>query len=86
MSKKKPAFPVNEKLMAYLKEYKRYIEVPVLYEDLLRFSGSVSVYDENDEDTLWIRVYYSDYERDEIDLSLKKVYSILHSDGSDYIM
>ncbi len=86
MSKKKPAFPVNEKLMAYLKEYKRYIEVPVLYEDLLRFSGSVSVYDENDEDTLWIRVYYSDYERDEIDLSLKKVYSILHSDGSDYII
>ncbi len=86
MSKKKPAYPVNDMLMDYLKKYKRYIEVPVLYDDLLRFSGSVNVYDKNDIDTLWIRVYYPDYEREEIDKSLKKVYSILHSDGSDYII
>ena len=33
--------------------------------------------------TLWIRVYYSDFEREEIDLSLKKVYTLLHSDGND---
>ncbi|MBT8221855.1 MAG: hypothetical protein KJN96_01670, partial [Eudoraea sp.] len=32
-----------------------------------------------------VRVYYSDSDRKEIDLSLKKVYSILHSDGSDHI-
>jgi hypothetical protein len=32
-----------------------------------------------------VRVYYSDSERKEIDLSLKKVYSILHSDGTDHI-
>ncbi|CAN0602352.1 unnamed protein product, partial [Ectocarpus sp. 12 AP-2014] len=51
----------------------------------LRFSGSVVVYDKNEEDTLWIRVYYSEYERKEIDDSLKKVYSILHSDGSNNI-
>lgn len=86
MSKKKPAFPVNDQLLAYLKQYKRYIEVPVLYEDLLRFSGSITVYNDKDEDTLWIRVYYSEYEREEIDQHLKKVYSILHSDGSDYII
>jgi len=86
MSKKKPAFPVNDHLLDYLKEYNRYMEIPVLYEDLLRFSGSVNVYDEHDEDTLWIRVYYSEFERKELDQSLKKVYSILHSDGSDYII
>jgi hypothetical protein len=38
----------------------------------LRFSGSVTVYDKNDEDTLWIRVYYTEFERQEIDLTLKK--------------
>lgn len=85
MSKKKPAYPVNDGLDAYLEEYNRKIEIPIFYEDLLRFSGSVVVYDENDEDTLWVRVYYSDLEREEIDQSLKKVYSILLSDGGDSI-
>lgn len=85
MSKKKPAFPVSEKLDAYLEHYSRKIEIPIFYDDLLRFAGSVVVYDSNDEDTLWVRVYYSEFDRVEIDLSLKKVYSILHSDGGDSI-
>ncbi|MGB5436681.1 MAG: hypothetical protein WBM98_12385 [Maribacter sp.] len=85
MSKKKPAYPVSEELDAYLEQYSRKIEIPIFYEDLLRFAGSVVVYDENEEDTLWIRVYYNEFERQEIDTSLKKVYSILHSDGSGHI-
>ncbi|MDT0622139.1 hypothetical protein [Croceitalea vernalis] len=85
MSKKKPAFSVSKKLDEYLSYYSRKIEIPIFYEDLLRFSGSVTVYDSNDQDTLWIRVYYSEFERKEIDDSLKKVYSILHSDGSNNI-
>lgn len=85
MSKKKPAFPVCKDLDAYLEQYNRKIEIPIFYEDLLRFAGSVVVYDNEGEDTLWVRVYYSDSDRLEIDLSLKRVYSILHSDGSDRI-
>lgn len=85
MSKKKPAYPVNKRLDSYLEYYNRKIEIPIFYEDLLRFSGSVVVYDKDGEDTLWIRVYYSEWDRKEIDDSLKKVYSILHSDGSDRI-
>jgi len=83
ISKKKPSFPVSHKLNEYLKEYKRDIKIPIFYDDLLRFQGSVVVYDKNDEDTLWIRVYYNDFERESIDLSLKKVYTILHSDGNE---
>ena len=83
ISKKKPSYPVNSKLKGYLKSYKRDIKIPVFYDDLTRFQGSVVVYDKNDVDTLWIRVYYSDFEREEIDLSLKKVYTLLHSDGND---
>ncbi len=82
MSKKKPAYPISKKLDGYLDRYNRKIEIPIFYDDLLRFSGSVIVYDSEGTDTLWVRVYYSDFEREEIDLSLKKVYSILHSDGS----
>ena len=83
MSKKKPTFPINEKLQAYLEKYSRSIKIPVFYDDLLRFQGSVVVYDQHDEDTYWVRCYYADYERDSIDESLKKIYTILHSDGSD---
>ncbi len=86
MSKKKPVYPINELLGTYLDDYNRKIEIPIFYEDLLRFSGSVVVYDANDQDTLWVRVFYSEFEQKEIDLSLKKVYSILMSDGRDWII
>lgn len=83
MSQKKPAFPVTEELHAYLTEHSRNIKIPIFYEDLLRFQGSIVVYDKNDVDTLWVRTYYSEFEREEIDLSLKKVYTILHSNGNE---
>jgi len=83
MSKKKPTYPINDRLDAYLKECNRKIKIPVFYDDLLRFSGSIVVYDKDDEDTLWVRVYYDEHERVEIESSLKKVYSILHSDGNE---
>ncbi len=86
ISMKKPIFPVDKALNTYLEKYERRIEIPIFYDDLLRFDGSIVVYDENDEDTLWVRVYYSETERRDIDISLKRVYSVLHSDGSDWIL
>ncbi|WP_299891638.1 hypothetical protein [uncultured Lacinutrix sp.] len=83
ISKKKPSYPVKKRLNHYLSEYNRNIRISILYDDLLRFQGSVTVYDKNDKDTLWIRVYYSEFDREEIDLSLKRVYTKLHSDGNE---
>lgn len=83
MSQKKPAFPVTDRLNSYLAEHSRNIKIPIFYDDLLRFQGSIVVYDKNDEDTLWVRTYYSEFERAEIDLNLKKVYTILHSNGNE---
>ena len=83
ISKKKPSYPVTKRLYDYLTEYSRNIRLPIYYDDLLRFQGSVTVYDKNETDTLWIRVYYNEFERQDIDLSLKKVYTILHSDGNE---
>ncbi|MDV7187336.1 hypothetical protein R3X25_08600 [Lutibacter sp. TH_r2] len=80
---KKPAFPINKDLYEYLSIYNRSIKIPVCYDDLLRFSGAIEVYDKNGDDTLWIRVYYPEHERDEIDMSLKRMYMILHGDGSE---
>ncbi|TDN88744.1 hypothetical protein DET49_10867 [Salegentibacter sp. 24] len=83
MSRKKPSFAVNERLNRYLAKHNRNTKIPVFYDDLLRFSGSVVVYDQHEEDTFWVRCYYPDFERQEIDNSLKQVYTIMHSDGSD---
>jgi len=83
ISKKKPSYPISKKLHNYLSEYNRNIRLPIFYDDLLRFQGSIVVYDKNDADTLWIRVYYNEFEREEIDLSLKRIYTILHSDGNE---
>ena len=79
---KKPTYPVNNALMDYLERYDRISKVSIVYDDLLRFSGAINVFDKNDKDTLWVRVYYNEYERQEIDLALKKVYSLLLSDGN----
>ena len=79
---KKPSYPINNSLQEYLERFDRVSKVTVFYDDLLRFTGSVTVYDKNDQDTLWIRVYYNEFEREEIDLNLKKIYSLLHSDGN----
>lgn len=82
MSKKKPAYPIKGFLEEYLRKYNRSLKIPVYYDDLLRFSGAVTVFDDKDEDTLWVRVFFSDSDRKEIDESLKHVYTILHSDGN----
>jgi len=82
MSRKKPSFPISERFNTYLARYNRNSKIPVFYDDLLRFSGSIVVYDKHEEDTLWVRCYYSDSERTELDESLKHIYTILHSDGN----
>ncbi len=86
ISKKKPAYPITDALSEYLTRHSRNIKIPIYYDDLLRFQGSVTVFDKNGNDTLWVSVYYSEFETEEIHLSLKRMYSILHSDGSDTLL
>ena len=86
MSRKKPTYPIGERLEEYLNKYNRLTQIPVFYDDLLRFSGGINIYDKNDKDTLWISVYYPEHERKEIEESLKRVYAILHSDGNENVL
>lgn len=86
ISKKKPTYPISDKFYDYLAREGRLIKIPICYDDLLRFQGGISVYDEAGNDTLWISTYYSEFDRVEIDLSLKRMYSILHANGSDMLI
>ena len=80
---KKKVYPITDELNAYLEKYDRITKTRIFYEDLLRFQGSVVVYDKEGEDTLWLSVYYSESDRTEIEASLNKIYTLLHSDGDE---
>ncbi len=54
-SRKKPMFPVQESLRAYLKHHGREVKLPVSYKDLLHFTYSVPLLDKNGRDTHWKR-------------------------------
>ncbi|MES2543707.1 MAG: hypothetical protein V4548_02395 [Bacteroidota bacterium] len=80
---KKKVYPITKELDNYLEKYQRTTKTRIFYEDLLRFQGSVVVYDKMGEDTLWLSVYYSESDRSEIESSLTKIYTLLHSDGDE---
>ena len=86
ISKKKPTYKITKMLSDYLTRNGRNIKIPLYYDDLLRFQGVVSIHDKKGIDTLWVSAYYSQFDREEIDLSLKKMYTILHADGSDIVL
>lgn len=80
---RKPIYPIIPELMDYLDKYSRTTKTSVFYDDLLRFSGYVSLEDSEGNDTLWLRVYFSESEHSEIEASLNKIYTLLHSDGDE---
>ncbi|QCX53346.1 hypothetical protein [Elizabethkingia sp. JS20170427COW] len=80
---RKPIFPISESLMKYLDKHNRTTKIQVLYEDLLRFSDSVVIEDKEGKDTLWRGVFYPEHEFLEIEASLNKIYTLLHSDGDE---
>jgi hypothetical protein len=81
ISKKKNIFPVSDYLRTYLARYKRIYKESIRYEDLLRFTSAVPVYDEKGNDTLWASVIYSENERSEIHRHLLTAYAILKAQG-----
>ena len=82
ISKKKPFFHISKKLKDFLKTHDRWIDDVISYDDLLRFSESVNLYDKKNRDTLWVRLIFNENERQEIDNNLKIIYTLLHSDGN----
>lgn len=85
ISKKKIHYPVNEDLYSYLKKYSRSIDLPISYDDLLHFNGSIPVYDKNDKDTLWESALYNPNEVNRIHEGLKQIYSILKTEGESRV-
>jgi len=80
-SRKKPMYPVNEKLRQYLKLNGREVKLPVTYNNLLNYTWSVPIKDKNGNDTLWEKTSYDSREWDFIREGLVKIYAILKTEG-----
>lgn len=52
-SRKKPMYPVNDKLRNYLKNRGREVKLPVTYNNLLNFTWSTPIKDKHGNDTYW---------------------------------
>lgn len=80
---RKPTYPISDGLMNFLERYSRVTQTQLLYDDLLRFSGGLPVLDKEGEDTLWLSVFYPENEFVEMEKSLSRIYTLLHSDGDE---
>lgn len=86
ISKKKIIYPISAGLRRYLIKYSREVNIPIHYHELLRYSGSVALYDSKDQDTLWETVFYDQSDREEIHLNVKKIYALLKAGGDMTVM
>ncbi|MBC8155193.1 MAG: hypothetical protein H7Z72_20075 [Bacteroidetes bacterium] len=81
ISRKKLVYPIRDWLRSYLVSYDRELVLPIQYEDLVRYSNAITLYDKRGRDTLWETVFYSSAETDEMQLSLKAIYAHLKANG-----
>lgn len=86
ISKKKIIYPISLNLRNYLIKYGREVDIPIHYKDLLRYSGSIALYDSKGNDTLWETVFYDESDRNDIHLKVKKIYALLKADGDMSVM
>lgn len=86
ISKKKIIYPISSKLRVFLQAYGREVDFPIQYNDLLRYSTSIALYDSKGNDTLWETVFFAESDRAEIHYNVKKIYSILKAQGDMTVM
>lgn len=86
ISKKKKIFPISSGLREYLVGYSREVDIPIHYQELLRYSSSIALYDSKEQDTLWETVFYDQSDREEIHLNVKKIYALLKAGGDMSVM
>lgn len=80
-SKKKPFFPVNKELRAYLRKHGREVALPVSYNDLLHISYSVPLKDKEGKDTLWEKASYDMKDWNYLRENLITLYAIIKTEG-----
>lgn len=81
ISRKKPLYPVSNRLRGYLERYRRVRSRGIQYSDLTRYQNSVTLFDEYGRDTLWSTVFYRDTDQQDVHDALLETYAVLKADG-----
>lgn len=84
--KKKIPFTVSDELNSYFIETNRVCSIPIHYNDLLRFTSSVDLFDKYGDNTLWRNVIYPHNEMHELNKELTRIYAMLKTDGDTKVM
>ena len=84
--KRKQFFPINDSFREYLSGHGRYIELPVIYEDLLAYEDSFPLINEIGEDTLWQTLLFEQQRGKELYEGLKQIYVQLRSEGQKSVL
>ena len=83
---RKQFFSINQYFRHYLKEYERSMDLPVTYEDMLKYEDAFPLLNEAGEDTLWQTLIYEAQFGRELYEGLKKIYVILRSGGDETVL
>ncbi|MCX6203051.1 MAG: hypothetical protein NTY43_02015 [Bacteroidetes bacterium] len=85
-SKKKPIYPVNKDLRAYLLRYGREVKLPVTYQDLQRYTYSIPLKDKKGNESSWGKLSFDMKEWEYLREGLVKIYAILKTEGDTTII
>ncbi len=85
-SRRKVPFKIEDKFKEYLNKYAKITELPITYDDLLRYESSIPLMNAAGDDTYWQTVFFPHHEVDELHKSLTIIYSILKADGDTQIL
>ncbi len=85
-TKRKPAYPICPGLRSYLAQYRRDVDLPVLYRDLMHFRESIPLNDVAGAPTLWESVMYDRHEMERLNAALCRLYALLRVQGDLSVM
>jgi hypothetical protein len=85
ISRRKEIYPVSAPLNHYLYHFNRQSDIPVVYDEMMRFMGSFPYENPQGKETLWLTVLYSTETMEILRPMLTQIYTALKI-GGDYAL
>jgi hypothetical protein len=81
ISRRKEKYPISPSLLQYLHHFGRRAEIPIVYDDLLRFDTAMPYENPSGRETLWLTVAYAPEVMRELQPKLTRIYAMLKIGG-----
>jgi hypothetical protein len=81
ISRRKEKYPLSPSLLQYLHHFGRLAEIPIVYDDLLRFDTALPYENPSGRETLWLTVAYAPEVMRELQPKLTRIYAMLKIGG-----